>query len=164
MIQDDFTASVGRFVAQAKERARVAFVATAFECHARVRELTPIRTGWLRANWQIQRDGEEKPAFREGLPGDAGAAMEMLDRLKREQQETGTPDANQKAEQVMDAQLGEVIRIVNPVVYARAVEYGREIERADGSTTTTQGRGMAAQTIAEAPAIAQAVVQAIRGR
>jgi hypothetical protein len=157
--EDDFTIQVGDFVAGARERARVAFLAIGLESLSRVRELTPVRTGLLRASWQIQRAGDQRPAVRGPMPKTAREAENYLAKLKEEQ---GLADA--ALQQVYDAQLGEKLVIVNPVVYARAVEYGREIERKDGSTSTTPARGMAAQTVAEIPALAKAVVQAITGR
>ncbi|WP_164867944.1 hypothetical protein [Rhodovarius crocodyli] len=157
---DDFAVSVGAFVAKAKERGRVAFVMIGLEGLSRVQELTPVDTGWLRANWQIQRDGEEMPAIREALPADGEKATKMLERLAQEKAQGAGP-AGQQTLAVQDAQLGETLRIVNPVIYARPVEYGREIERQDGNTTSVSGAGMVAQTVAEIPAIAEAVVTAI---
>ena len=161
MIEDDFSVQVGRFVAKAKENARVAFVATGLEALSRVKELTPVRTGWLRANWQIQREGEALPAVRQGLPADAARATEMLAALRQQAEQQGRP-GDQGPSRASEAQIGEKLRIVNPVVYARAIEYGREIEKKDGTTATTPGRGMMAQTAAEVPQIARAVVAAIR--
>lgn len=157
--EDDFTVQIGAFIAGAKEKARIAFVAVGFECLARVRELTPVRTGLLRASWQIQREGEERPAVRGQLPKSAEEATRYLDHLK---EQIGLAD--QAAQGAFDAQLGEKLIIVNPTIYARSVEYGREIERQDGTTATTAARGMVAQTVAETPAIAKAVVAAMTGR
>ena len=157
---EDFEVAVGNWVAKAKERGRVAFVMIGLESLGRVQELTPVDTGWLRANWQIQRGGEEMPAIREALPADAEKATEMLERLAQEKAQ-GAGQAAQETLAVQDAQLGETLRIVNPVIYARPVEYGREIERQDGNTTSVSGAGMVAQTVAEIPTIAEAVVTAI---
>lgn len=156
MIEDDFSVSVARWVDKAKEHGRVVFIMTGLEALSRVKELTPVRTGWLRANWQIQREGEEMPAIREALPADPQQATEMLDRLAQEQAAVSNPRAGQATLAVTDAQLGEKLRIVNPVIYARAVEYGREIEKKDGTTTTVAGAGMAAQTVLEVPEMAKA--------
>ena len=54
--------------------------------------------------------------------------------------------------------------ILNPVSYARAIEYGREIQRKDGQTTRTHGRGMVQQTVSELPQIAQRVVASLTRR
>lgn len=161
---DDFSVSVGRILAGAKERARIAFVATAFEGLSRVKELTPVRTGNLRANWQIQRDSEALPAVRQALPADATSASEMLRQMQQQAEQDGTPDTVQLAKEAAGAQLGEKLRIVNPVVYARAIEYGREIEKKDGTTVSLKGHGMVAQTIAEIPEIAKAQVKAMNQR
>lgn len=162
--QDDFSISVGKWVALAKERSRIAFIAIGFEALAAVKEKTPVRTGWLRSNWQIQREGETMPVIRGALPADPARAMEKLQEMKDEAATSGAMDARQAADGAMEAQIGEKLRIVNPVVYARAIEYGREIEKADGTTVRTNGAAMVQQTMAEIPTIAEAVVRNITGR
>jgi hypothetical protein len=157
---DDFDVQVGQWVRRARENARIAFVAIGFEALSRVKELTPVRTGWLRSNWQIQREGEAVPVQRSAIPTDPVEAQRLLDQLKAEAEEGRSPAA--LAEAAAQAQLGEKLRIVNPVIYARAVEYGREIERKDGGITTTTAAGMAAQTALEIPEMARAIVDAIR--
>lgn len=156
---DDFVADVTRFVAKAKEQGRIAFLAIGFEALAAVKEKTPVRTGWLRSNWQIQREGEAIPTVRQALSMDPTRAAQQLKEMKDEQATSGSPDARAAAEGAMDAQLGEKLRIVNPVVYARAIEYGREIEKKDGTTVRTNGAAMVQQTINELPVIAEEVVK-----
>lgn len=161
-MSDDFSVQVGRWVGQAKERARIAFVATGFEALTRVKELTPVDTGWLRSNWQIQREGEAQPAQRAAFPTTPDAARQLVEQLAEEARQGGGQE--RLAERALEAQLGEKLRIVNPVVYARPVEYGREIEKRDGSTATTRAAGMVARTVSELPDIARKVVEAITGR
>lgn len=159
---DDFSVNVSRWVERAKEQGRAAFVGIGFQALSRVKELTPVDTGWLRSNWQIQRDGEAAPATRAALPADPGKAAEMLKELKDEQALTSTPEGRQAAEGAAGAQLGEKLIVVNPVVYARAIEFGREIQKKDGTIVHAQGAGMVAQTVTEIPQIAEEVVRDMR--
>lgn len=186
---DDFAVQVGRWCDKAEGRAREAFIAIAWEALTRVKELTPVRTGWLRSNWQAVTGDSDLPVERRegvkstteiaagllagtagGIVGAAGgtalggpaggiagglatsmAAQEGAEAFVRRLE---TPNLRAFTE----ARLGETIRIVNPVRYARAIESGRQVERADGSITQVPGRGMVAQTVAEMPVIAERAV------
>jgi hypothetical protein len=143
---DDFSVMVGRWVDQAEGRAKEAFLAIGYAAVARVKQLTPVRTGNLRANWQLMRDGEQVPVVRkQGSSAEPGA--------------DGPRAGGGSAE---DVKLGERLVIVNPVIYARAVEYGRTIQRNDGDETRVPGRGMMAQTISEIPEIATKAIRDLR--
>lgn len=121
----DFAADVSDWVRRATNRVEQAFLATAQDALARVKELTPVRTGNLRANWQVTKVGEA-----EGIPG--GATLSAM----------------------MTARLGDALVILNPVQYAPWVEYGWQRERKDGTITHVAGRFMLTQTVAELPMIA----------
>ncbi len=51
---DEFSVSVEQWVRIARERADEAFQAIALEALDRVKELTPVRTGFLRAGWHVR--------------------------------------------------------------------------------------------------------------
>lgn len=161
---DEFTVNVGKWVAQAQEHARVAFIAIGLEALSRVKELTPVDTGWLRSNWQIQREGEERPAMREALPSDPGRAAEMLKELQQEVDIEASADARGAMSKLGEAQLGETLRIINPVIYAAPVEFGRHIQKKDGSSVQTSGAAMVQQTVMELPEISREVVRQVRRR
>jgi len=133
----DFAADVSRWVEKAKARAEAAFRATAEDALARVRELTPVRTGNLRANWQISLGNQALPV-QGGLP-EGGVPLSAI---------------------VGDLKLGQVLVILNPVSYARPVEYGYQRQTANG-TVDVPGKFMLTQTIEELPSIALAAAQRV---
>lgn len=135
----DFAADVSRWVDKAKKRAEEAFRATAEDAITRVRELTPVRTGNLRANWQISTNGQIRPV--EGAGDGGGIPLSAM---------------------IGDVKLGQVIVILNPVSYARAVEYGRQVQLKEGGYKQTEGRFMLTRTIEELPAIAAAAAERVR--
>jgi len=122
----DFSVDVTRWVEKARHRADAALRATAEDAVNRVKELTPVDTGHLRANWSAIRPDESLPI-----------------------------EGRATTEAITQASLGDIIVVVNPVIYARAIEYGRDIERKDGETTHVTGAGMVTQTVAELPEIAR---------
>jgi hypothetical protein len=63
-MKDDFSSQVGAWCDLAGARARVAFLAIAYGAQARVKQLTPVDTGYLRANWQVVRGGQAIPVER----------------------------------------------------------------------------------------------------
>lgn len=226
----DFAVSVERWCQKANAMGDEAFRAIGEAALERVKELTPVRTGNLRANWQCVREGEQDlmgPAVKAGTfaaetglaikgmhaaalgAAGAGAAVESLldgDSLPEAGGAAGGTVAGTLAGQAAGAalgsmvapgvgtvagkwiggavggwaggkagraladdgkeepgeptvpeelRLGEVLVILNPVIYARAVNYGREYHRKDGGVTRTQGRAMVQQTIAEMDTIAE---------
>jgi hypothetical protein len=123
----DFTFEVTRWVDRAREHANEVLRTIAMDAVNRVKELTPVDTGFLRSNWTAIRKGEEEPV--------AGRV----------------PDP---ARFMLTARVGDVIVIVNPTVYARVVEYGFVGVDSLGRHHNRQGVHMMAQTMAELPAIA----------
>ena len=130
----DFAVSVRKWVDKAKDRSNEAFRATATDALARVKELTPVVTGYLRANFvdsmdpQAVRDPSMAPT--EGLA-------------------------------IAKARIGDVVFIVNPVIYARRVEYGFIGEDGLGRSFSQRGRGMVQQVVVELPEIAAQAVRRI---
>lgn len=132
MSEIDFAFKVAAFVEKAKANADKAFRGVATEAIGRVKELTPVKTGFLRAN------------FVDVLKVDA----------------IPKPSADQSVGQAIDqARIGDTIFIVNPVPYARRVEYGFVGTDKLGRSYNQPGRGMVQQTVAELPQIAERVVR-----
>jgi hypothetical protein len=137
----DFAAAIDRWCEQAEALPDQVFRGIAEAALQRVKELTPVDTGNLRANWSITL-GDEQPIIGRDDRNPDGAPLRVdLSWLK----------------------AGEVIRIVNPVAYARPVEYGYTIKLKDGGTRQVEGRHMAQQTILELPRIAEDVVRQLGG-
>ena len=143
-----FSADVSRWCDGQKARAEEAFLAIGYAVLREVREKTPVRTGWLRANWQIVIKGEAV-----GMTKPAGGEREHTAFSAQ-----GTAPASAASGLTMTlrgrVELGDVIQIVNPVAYAAPIEFGREIQKKDGSITHVPGRGMVQQTMADLPRIA----------
>lgn len=131
---EPFEVQVRRWVEKAGRQAEAAFRATAEDAASRVKELTPVRTGYLRANWTAIRPGDAEPVEGRTPPTD-----ELIARLR----------------------LGDKIIILNPVKYARRVEFGFIGEDSKGRAFSQQGRGMVQQTVKEIPRLAQAATRRI---
>ena len=125
----DFSVSVRSFVDKARDRARASFRGIAAEVVSEIQEKTPVRTGYLRANFSAITKDEAIP-----VPGSPSMSA------------------------ITKAELDDTILIVNPVAYARSVEYGYNGTTKDGKEVHRQGRGMVQQTVAEVPEIAERVV------
>lgn len=125
----DFNGNVQAFVASAQDRIRQGLVAVALAAEARVKALTPVVTGNLRASWVV-------------VIG-----------------ESNVPQPGQKAplSAAIYAQPGDKLFLCNPVEYARRIEYGFTGRDSLGRHYETPGRGMLAQTITELPAITKKV-------
>lgn len=232
----DFAVSVGAWVAKAKVRSDVAFRAIAAKALERVKELTPVRTGYLRANWQASFDGDVKPidvamsgremagqaiqlgtvfikpfahmlavntagamvegkgvgeaagsglgataAWRLGPwvgslvssavgltpAGRAATIVSWAGRLAMGAiggavgGQTGAKIQGRHVkgtDPLKEARVGDVIYIINPVVYAKRIEFGFNGTDSLGRNYHYHGRGMMQQTIVELPALAQGVV------
>jgi hypothetical protein len=124
----DFTSDVSKWCDQAGALATAVFQAIAFDAVQRVQELTPVDTGFLRSNWTAIAPGDAEPVAGRVQP--AGEA-------------------------IAKAKVGQVILIINPVVYARRIEYGFVGEDKLGRYYHQKGRHMVAQTMAEMPSIAE---------
>lgn len=235
----DFATSVAAWCDQAKGRSEAVFRAIAADALARVKELTPVRSGNLRANWQASFDDSAMPVDRQdptkspGLSVASTAAGEAAGFAARRMGAGGIAAvgigaaasaatlvvgsgfdarpsevagnvagsvagglvgsavgstfgpvgtavgsavgsaigssagsavakmASSDGNPLEKAKIGQVIYLLNPVSYARAVEYGRHGTRKDGSTYEVPGKGMMQQTIAELPQIAQAAADRI---
>lgn len=126
----DFAFSVGAWVDQAKGRSAELFRAIAEAALLRTKELTPVRTGFLRANFSAVIDPKAIPT-------------------------TGEP----ATDDIAAAQIGDVIYIANPAPYARRVEYGFVGTDSKGRHYNQPGHGMVQQTVAELPQIADKIAQ-----
>jgi len=101
-------------------------MATATDALARVKELTPVVTGNLRANWTIMLQGA-----------------------------ADTIDGNVNSQDVIAKfEVGDQIIIGNPVVYAPRVNWGFTGTDSLGRHYNQNGKYMIEQTVAEMPAIA----------
>jgi hypothetical protein len=105
-------------------------IAIAVELVNRVKELTPVDTGFLRSNWTVIKAGDAQPIA--GAVPDPQTALAGL-----------TP-----ADRIM---------LINPTIYARRIEYGFVGEDKAGRNYHQQGHHMMAQAIAELPIIAERV-------
>jgi hypothetical protein len=130
----DFEYDVSRFVKRAGARMDEALRGIAEAAVARVKELTPVRTGFLRANWTAVIQGDAEPI--------------------------AAPSGNPP--RIEGAKAGDVITIVNPVKYARRMEYGFTSTTKDGETKIHPGRGMVQQTLLEMPKISERVLRNLR--
>lgn len=132
----DFAAEVSAWCNKAGDRANQVFRAIGFDMVARVQDLTPVDTGFLRSNWTAMKEGDSEPvAGRVPPPGVAIATIKV----------------------------GEVLVILNPVVYARRIEYGFVGEDKAGRRFSQTGRHMVAQTMSETAEIADRAFQRVIG-
>lgn len=138
---ETFEMEVTRWVEKAKARSNAALLAIAQDALARVKELTPVRTGNLRANWQVVVAGDEAEVMR--LSATA----------------TYVPPTENAAP--LSFKIGDTLLIMNPVVYARRIEFGYVGTDSRGRAYHQDGRGMMQQVIAEMPRIAEKAVRRI---
>lgn len=129
----DFSVEVEQWINQALSKSEAIFRGIGAASLARVKELTPVKTGYLRANFSLVISLDLMPT--------TGAAVDMSSQAK----------------------LGDTLYIVNPVTYARRVEYGFHGKDSLGRTYHQIGRGMVTQTIAEMPQIAARVLSEMLG-
>lgn len=127
----EFSLQVEQWVALAKARSDAAFQATALDAVNTVKSLTPVDTGFLRANWTVIRNNDPIP-----MPGRVERPEDVIAQIR----------------------VGDRIVIVNPVVYAARVEFGFVGQDKLGRTYDQKGAGMMAQTIAQLPEIARRAV------
>jgi hypothetical protein len=133
---DQFAVDVRQWVEKAKGNTNGAFQATALLALARVKELTPVDTGFLRASWTIANGSN--------VAGVAGADQSAL-------------------EVVASLQLGDRIMLVNPAPYAMRVNFGFVGEDSLGRHYDQKGRHMVEQTISEMPEISRQAVEWVMG-
>jgi hypothetical protein len=132
----DFSSDVSKWCDMAAARASQVFRAIAFDAVTKVQTLTPVDTGFLRSNWTCIRQGDAEPVA--GRVPPAGAAIAA-------------------------AQVGQILVILNPVVYARRIEYGFVGEDSLGRHYNQTGAHMMGQTMTDMPNIAQAALTRITG-
>jgi Bacteriophage HK97-gp10, putative tail-component len=125
----DFSEEVTRWVNDAGVLASAVFRAIAYDTVQRVQELTPVDTGFLRSNWTVIKKGDAEPVVGRVPPPSATLG---------------------------EAVVGDVLVIINPVIYARRIEYGFVGEDSRGRYYNQPGRHMVAQTMSELPTIAEA--------
>lgn len=128
----DFARNVRQFVERAKTRMTLVFRGIGMEAVIRVKELTPVDTGFLRANWI---DAES---------GDVSLTAQV------------NPVTGRWIARVM---LGETIYVLNPVPYARRMEYGFVGQDSLGREYDQGGYHMVQQTLAELPEMAARVIE-----
>lgn len=132
----DFTTDVSAWCNKAADRATALLRAIAFDLTAAVQDKTPVDTGFLRSNWTAMLPNDTEPV--------AGRVPPAATAINR-------------------ASVGMVIVILNPVAYARRQEYGFVGEDSAGRHYNQPGKHFVAQTIAEAPAIADAALRRLSG-
>lgn len=132
----DFSEDVSRWAIRMGARADLFVQVLAMEATNRVKQLTPVRTGFLRSNWTVIRRGDAEPVA--GAVADASKAIATI-------------------------KAGDIVTIINPTRYARRIEYGFVGADSLGRTYHQQGHHMMTQTIAELPSIAQHVTNTLGG-
>lgn len=125
---DQFVVDVNDWVSKAKKNVNAAYQATAMLALGRVKQLTPVQTGFLRASWTVVAGEQAMDAS----GGEAGAYAVI---------------ANLKA--------GDVISLVNPAPYAMRINFGFVGEDKLGRKYNQAGRHMVEQTISEMPELAR---------
>lgn len=133
----DFAEDVSRWVDRRRRDADETFRTIATDVVNRVKELTPVKTGFLRSNWTAIRKGDAEP-----IPGRVPDPFLAL----------------------QTARIGDTISVINPTVYARRIEYGFVGEDKLGRHYNQQGAHMMQQTMSELPTIAEKTVARIQGR
>ena len=132
----DFSEEVTKWCQGQGERADLVFRGIAVAAVNRVKELTPVDTGFLRSNWTVVKEGDPEP-----VPGRVPDPMRAI----------------------ASAHVGDKLIILNPTVYARRIEYGFVGEDSKGRHYNQPGAHMMQQTIAELPSIAAEVVSRLGG-
>jgi Bacteriophage HK97-gp10, putative tail-component len=133
-MSDSFSLDVEKYVARARGLADAAFQATALDAINTVKSFTPVRTGFLRANWTVVKNNDEVP-----LPS-----------------RVQTPELV-----IASLRIGDRLLIVNPVVYARRVEFGFIGTDKRGRHYDQMGAGMMQRTMDLLPEIARKATERV---
>ncbi len=142
----DFSTDVSAWATKMGARADMFVQVLAFEAVNRVKELTPVRTGFLRANWSVIKKGDATPkASAEAIRNSQGV------------------DKAKAAKEVERIKAGDVVTIINPTVYARRIEYGFVGADSGGHHYHQGGRHMMTQTVTELPAMARELLTRLGG-
>ena len=134
---DPLLLAVDRFVQGARGRMDLLVQTIAQDALARVKELTPVRTGNLRAQWTIVTGSNSLEL--------SGGRSES------------------SAQAVLQLRAGDWFTIMNPAVYAARIEYGFVGTDSLGRHYDQKGAGMMTQTISELPKIALAAIARVGG-
>ncbi len=134
-MDDPLLVAVDAWIEKARDRQDRVLRAIAEDCLARVKELTPVKTGYLRANWVLMKGGSAEAI--------AGARAE------------------DSVAVVLTLKAGDAFTIANPVVYARRIEFGFVGTDARGRTYDQPGSHMMQQVITELPQISAAAAARI---
>lgn len=140
MADDPLIAALDQWIARAREKQDLVLQAIAQDALARVKELTPVRTGYLRANWTVVRGS-------------------MATQITTTNDESLRDAESLKV--TLTLQAGDQFSLINPVAYARRVEYGFVGTDSLGRHFDQKGAGMMTRTIAELPQIADRAVERI---
>lgn len=132
---EQFAVDVRQWVEKAKGNVDLAYQATAMLALGRVKELTPVKTGFLRASWTVVSGGSGS-----ATSGQEGALAVI---------------ANLKA--------GDAIALVNPAPYAMRINFGFVGKDSLGRHYNQKGRHMVEQTMAEMPQLAEQAVKWVMG-
>ncbi len=133
---EPFNIVVDRWVDRAKGNLQAVFAGTVHDIVARLKELTPVRTGYLRANWIVTTSDDVSP-----IESQNDGALSFA---------------------LADLKIGVRAVITNPVVYARRVNYGFVGVDKLNRHYHQEGRHMVEQVITEIPKIVQGVIQRVQ--
>ena len=128
-----FNVIVDQWVDKAKSNLQAVFAGTVLDIVARLQELTPVRTGYLRANWTVVATDDATPITSQT----AGADLSFA---------------------ITDLKIGVRAVITNPVKYAARINFGYVGPDKLGRHYHQEGRHMVEQTISEIPQIVKAVI------
>lgn len=129
---DPFMLDIDAWIASVSRRSDKLVQAIAEEALARIKELTPVKTGLLRASWTVVK-GQAALGI-EGARADDSLAV------------------------IAQLHGGDVFAIVNPVVYARRVNYGFVGQDSLGRTYDQKGVHMIEQLQTEMPQIVEKAI------
>lgn len=134
-MEDPFIAQINAFLDKAQARQDAIVRAVAEDCLARVKELTPVKTGYLRANWAITLGNDPAPI--EGPRNDGSLSA------------------------IAQIHAGVSFTVTNATVYARRIEEGFVGEDSLGRHYDQKGAHMLQQTITELPQIIARAVERV---
>ena len=130
-----FASELSNFTAKAESNTEQVFRASTISLFSRIISRTPVKSGRLKGNWQIDIN---QPATGDVSDSDT-TPINTLDGGSKRKVASG----------VMRANLNDSIYMVNNLPYARIIEAGR-VPRSSGTTGSTQApAGMVAVSVAE---------------
>lgn len=130
-----FAAQVAEFVAKAKGNADLVVRKIALEMFARVIVKSPVDTGRFKSNWQVSINSVPSGT----LP--FATADEHRDKTARKSKERSAhveaPTIARVQQGALSVKAGEIIYLVNNLVYALALEYGHSKQAPQGMVRLT---------------------------